>query len=500
MMRNFEMKRFKMFFSLLMAFILLLSAACTTGGGNENQEDQDHEHSYVWTTVLPATCTKDGERQGVCSCGDIKTETITALGHDYGDWEETVPPTCTEKGEEKRFCSHDNSHTNTRKTTVLKHEFTDYVPDGNATYYSDGTKTAFCKYGCGTTDTITDAGSKLTFVHEELSKAAVNSFSAEYVNIYGRTYFTRNTTYNKDMLMLDHCATAIEFGIVGQSLSAKISSVSNMFICIYVDDVLQSRYELNSGKTNYDLLDGLTDDYHRIRIVKSNESANGSIGIIELDAAQFATVPKKPELKIEFIGDSITTGCGITGDYGSEQTLQNSDATKAFAYVAAEKLGADYSVVAVTGICVNTIMWTNYKMNKVYKQVSTANSADYGFDFGPDVVVINLGTNDATYIQRNNAAYADAFPTDYYDFLKYVRERNPNAYIVCIYGMMGEDHRVSNGITSAISRLKSETNDERIVRFTNYTANTSGCKGHPTAGAQKTFGTNLANYIRKLIG
>ncbi len=44
------------------------------------------------------------------------------------------------------------------------HSFTDYVSDANATADADGTKTARCDYGCGATDTVPDAGSRLNAV------------------------------------------------------------------------------------------------------------------------------------------------------------------------------------------------------------------------------------------------------------------------------------------------------------------------------------------------
>ena len=40
------------------------------------------------------------------------------------------------------------------------HKFTNYISDNNATTKADGTKTAYCDYGCGTKDTIPDPGSK----------------------------------------------------------------------------------------------------------------------------------------------------------------------------------------------------------------------------------------------------------------------------------------------------------------------------------------------------
>lgn len=49
------------------------------------------------------------------------------------------------------------------KFAVNAHSFDKYVPDGNATYDEDGTKTAYCTNGCGATDTIADEGSKKVF-------------------------------------------------------------------------------------------------------------------------------------------------------------------------------------------------------------------------------------------------------------------------------------------------------------------------------------------------
>jgi len=46
---------------------------------------------------------------------------------------------------------------------VVNHSFGKYVSDGNATYESDGTKTAVCLNGCGATDPIVDVGSKKVY-------------------------------------------------------------------------------------------------------------------------------------------------------------------------------------------------------------------------------------------------------------------------------------------------------------------------------------------------
>lgn len=42
-----------------------------------------HIHQYLETVVKPATCTEDGEKNMVCSCGDSYTEIIPAMGHSF---------------------------------------------------------------------------------------------------------------------------------------------------------------------------------------------------------------------------------------------------------------------------------------------------------------------------------------------------------------------------------------------------------------------------------
>ena len=48
-----------------------------------------------------------------------------------------------------------------------RHSFTDFVSDENATYFLDGTKTAFCDNGCGKKKTVNDKGSVLELKEPE---------------------------------------------------------------------------------------------------------------------------------------------------------------------------------------------------------------------------------------------------------------------------------------------------------------------------------------------
>lgn len=47
--------------------------------------DESHTHSYTETIIKEPTCTENGEKKLTCSCGDTKTETIPATGHNIID-------------------------------------------------------------------------------------------------------------------------------------------------------------------------------------------------------------------------------------------------------------------------------------------------------------------------------------------------------------------------------------------------------------------------------
>ena len=67
----------------------------------------DHEHEWYFKTIVKnPTCVDTGIKEYVCLiCGDIKQETIDALGHDYSsEWTIDVMPTDTSDGYKSHHC------------------------------------------------------------------------------------------------------------------------------------------------------------------------------------------------------------------------------------------------------------------------------------------------------------------------------------------------------------------------------------------------------------
>lgn len=229
------------------------------------------------------------------------------------------------------------------------------------------------------------------------------------------------------------------------------------------------------------LFESESEETAEIKIVKLSECAMSNIGIrnLELNGGSIAPTEEK-EHKIEFIGDSITCGYGVDDEDPTHSfSTATEDCTKAYAYKTAEKLDADYSLVSISGYGIISGYTANPE-NIVDNQTippyyetlgfcynTFANGerpSDIAWDFAkftPDCIVINLGTNDASYC--NTQEKMDTFAAAYTEFLKTIRENNPDAKIFCTLGIMGANLYPS--IEYAVYNYTEETGDDNIVSY-----------------------------------
>ena len=92
--------------------------------------------------------------------------------HTFGDWTAYNGATTMPCAKQLmyRICS-DCAMIEWKEGRISKHSFINYVSNDDATCEKDGTKTAYCEFGCGVKDVITDVGSALG--HTEIIDKAV---------------------------------------------------------------------------------------------------------------------------------------------------------------------------------------------------------------------------------------------------------------------------------------------------------------------------------------
>src|ERR1700761_1383900 len=125
------------------------------------------------------------------------------------------------------------------------------------------------------------------------------------------------------------------------------------YIEIAIDDQPPFRIQ-TTGKTNLiKAAGGLTNADHIITICKDTESGIGYLEFIGLKCGELLPLPAKPKRKIEYIGDSITTGTGIdvartpceTGAWHDQH-----NAWMSYGALTSRALDAQWQLTAVAGI------------------------------------------------------------------------------------------------------------------------------------------------------
>ena len=308
-----------------------------------------------------------------------------------------------------------------------------------------------------------------------------------YLVLFGRTYFS------KGRLALDHCGTGFEVKFKGTSLTLEITaSPTTVLTHVFIDGVIDNSLMITRNGT-YKIAKELEDKEHTVRFIKASSTASEPIFISEISTdGQILKHPNDYKLSIEFVGDSITAGAGVLSTSDNPTTsFSNNDCTKAYSYVCADILGAYVTMSATEGICVkvdealpNSIdLYQWYSLNYRFKYEAKREN---------DIVVIDLGTNDSDYLART-PSYKDQFYSDYLELVNLIREKNPNAQIICIYGHMWTNDTIRSAIRKVVSDLNSN-GDEKIHYF-QVSSDLTGAGYHPGLEGAKRQGTELANYI-----
>ena len=327
-----------------------------------------------------------------------------------------------------------------------------------------------------------------------------------------------------DILRLTLSGTGCEFTFTGCKLALTVGVDNDCFndgrrcnmprIAILCDGRIIVKKLIEQRSERFDIVSSETPVTKTIRIVKLSECAfsHAEVSPAETDdGAVIAPTADKP-LKIEFIGDSITCGYGVDdSNLQSEFSCEAENAMKSYAYIAADLLGADYSLFSYSGYGIisgysgdgvrNTreLLPPYYEScGFSYSSVNGTKLQDIPWDFSafvPDIIVLNLGTNDNSFCAFHNEAYRE-FEDSYLAFLKVVRRCNPNAHIICSLGIMLTEPLPY--IENAVKRL----GDSNVSVF-RYTMQNGllgfGSNWHPSEDTQRRAGEELAEYIKSIL-
>lgn len=338
------------------------------------------------------------------------------------------------------------------------------------------------------------------------------------VKLLGRTH------HRGEVAWLTYSASGIEFRFEGKQCVIELvadntvnSAGHRARVAVYVDDVRIWDTLMHEKEASLTVIDSEETQSATIRVVKLSEVSDSVVGVAAIATDDAATIEPTEEKnrKIEFIGDSITCGYGVDGTLQDLYDTAIEDATKTYAYLAAELLDADYSMVCQSGYgIISGYTGTGDKNGgQIIPPYYTTQGNSMGmiegkiltkvleWDFSafvPDTIVINLGTNDYSYC-GSDVAKREEFAAGYVEFLKLVREHNPDAEIVCALGIMGAE--LYGSIETAVATYTGETGDTNIRTFRfdvqNQAQDGIAVDYHPSATTHQKAAAKLAEALKQ---
>ena len=232
----------------------------------------------------------------------------------------------------------------------------------------------------------------------------------------------------------------------GTSCAVRLNDIKNEYAVII--DNHAPRILTTDSSGIFKVAAGLADSLeHSITIIKRTESFAGKgqfLGFVLDKGRGLLPAEKRPDKRIEFIGNSITCGYGVEGENDScHFSLMTENADMSYATMTARALNADYSLVAYSGKGVvrnygDSLKTSIDPMPILYDRIFFQDSTSK-WDFSkwvPQAVVINLGTND---FSTRPYPDKDVFQNAYIQLINRVRTLYPGVTIFCICGpMIGE--------------------------------------------------------------
>jgi len=299
--------------------------------------------------------------------------------------------------------------------------------------------------------------------------------------------------YIKARFKGSHCEILLNDEVMGGN--------NHNYLEIIIDDKTPYRIQTTGKVNTINVPDGLADTEHTIIICKDTESNIGYIDFVGFRCEDLLPLSAKPTRKIEYFGDSITSGAGmdlsaIPCDKG--QWYDQHNAYMSYGPRTSRNLNAQWHLTSLAGVgLVHSCCNMNVVMPQIYDKVSLRNDTiSWNFKaYQPDVVTICLGQNDG---KQDSTLYCTA----YVNFIKAIRQHYPKADIVCLTSPMADKNltTVLQNYLSGITAYINAKGDKKVSKYFFSRQYHNGCGGHPDITDHELIANELTAYIKQLKG
>jgi len=339
-----------------------------------------------------------------------------------------------------------------------------------------------------------------------------NIFDIPQLRPLGR--FQEGAARRAGALPLFWAASGLDVRFTGESLTFLLEAdfaAIEPWVRVEVNGAPLIRTPLRRGTNALCVFRGMSDGVpKRVRLLKETQPVSDDprhrlwVRGLRWEGGTFLPL-ETPACRLEFIGDSLTSGEGVAGAREEADWVSALfSAGRTWACMAANALGADFRLISQSGWGVRS-GWDNdprHALPDWYERVcgpalgdaDRAMGAQEANDFAawrPHAVIVNLGTNDAgamvhpawtgpdgrRFRQEDTAAGRALLEDAALAFLRRLRRCNPGAKLVWAYGMMGVSLRPQ--IERAVERFRQEEGDAYYLPLPAVRPETMGSRQHP---------------------
>ncbi len=316
-------------------------------------------------------------------------------------------------------------------------------------------------------------------------------------------------------------AACAEMSLVGSELWVQIQCAYEKYkpyLSFEVDGLRAQTFSPIPGTHWYNVLLNMdASKAHRVRITLESQAFSGDpasyVSLLSLRLSGELMPLPAPKCKLEFVGDSLTSGEGLRGPRSfMEWVPMCFSASDGYARLVADRLYAQYQVVSQSGWGVMR-GWDGdprTTLPKVYDFLCMPHAMEvpggenhggekmYDFHFDPDAVIVNLGSNDFSALQSSpftdpktgeTATFTwedmPGFEGECFQFLAHLHEKNRRARLLWAYGIGGDE--LAAPIQAAVKRARAAGIPAEFLALPR--ADTirggMGSRSHPGLAAQK---------------
>ena len=320
---------------------------------------------------------------------------------------------------------------------------------------------------------------------------------------------------------LDWTGSGVELQFRGSDLWAELEAPACspvMWMMVLADGRPVARFPVEPGIRFYPLVLGMDPARsRRISMVKETQcmpdSPEATVRLHTLRLNGDAEDLPERELKIEFVGDSLTSGEGALAPKGNDEwiTLWFS-ACGNYSHIACEALNAERRVLSQSGwgVCWDWEHNPAHTLTAYYEQTAGVLQGPAAEERGcgkpndfaswqPDIVCIRLLTNDCGGMSMKGSfdADRDTVVAGSVQLLKKVRNCNPAAKIVWILPGTQSHPELAEEAAAAVRR----EGMENLFTFAlpDYGPDDMGARDHPNAEWNRKAGLLLTEFLRGIL-